>query len=115
MKWLGMTMAALVALAGCEAKPSSQEVLISKAKNAASEGLRDPSSAQFRKLRAGTDVVCGEINGKNGFGAYAGFKPFIYSNGLAEISPETVDWNSEIELEKIGRLYSRFKDECPPE
>lgn len=40
--------------------------------------LKDPASAQFREmyqLRSGT--VCGEMNGKNSYGAYAGFTPFF--------------------------------------
>ena len=40
--------------------------------------LRDPDSVQFRaeKLtRAGW--LCGELNGKNAYGAYAGFKRFV--------------------------------------
>lgn len=47
--------------------------------------LKDPSSARFRGLRAeqrqldngNTSVfVCGEVNAKNSFGAYVGYRPF---------------------------------------
>lgn len=44
--------------------------------------LRDPESAKFSRMRAGTDakdgatVVCGMVNSKNGFGGYAGPAPF---------------------------------------
>lgn len=47
----------------------------------ASMQLRDPSSVQFRSLMPGFGnprVICGQINGRNGFGGYAGFKPFFY-------------------------------------
>lgn len=45
--------------------------------------MRDPGSAQFRNLRvlAGERedqrLVCGEVNAKNGYGGYVGFKPFL--------------------------------------
>lgn len=46
--------------------------------------LRDPGSAQFRNvqvLQANQGnrgyTFCGEVNSKNGFGGYAGFKRFI--------------------------------------
>ena len=36
----------------------------------------------------GSNATCGEVNGKNAFGAYAGFKPFIYENGNVRIEPD---------------------------
>ncbi|MHA6827401.1 hypothetical protein ACQUJV_14410 [Ralstonia pseudosolanacearum] len=44
--------------------------------------LRDPDSAEFRNTKYGPDILnrkalCGEVNAKNGFGGYAGFKRFI--------------------------------------
>lgn len=35
--------------------------------------LKDPDSAQFRNQKR----ICGEVNAKNSFGGYAGFKRFI--------------------------------------
>lgn len=45
-----------------------------------SDQLRDPTSAQVRLLRHSTTNslgICGELNAKNGFGAYVGFVPFM--------------------------------------
>ena len=43
--------------------------------------LKDPQSAQFQNLvvsgKAGASIVCGEVNAKNGFGGYTGFKRFV--------------------------------------
>lgn len=40
--------------------------------------MRDPSSVQFRDERlAGNGWLCGELNGKNAYGAYVGFKRFM--------------------------------------
>ncbi len=51
------------------------------AKQKASYNLMDPSAAQFRNMFAisrgmGDDTICGEMNAKNAYGAYTGFKPF---------------------------------------
>lgn len=41
--------------------------------------LRDPESAKFRNVFSPeSGVVCGEVNGKNGFGGYEGYKRFIW-------------------------------------
>ena len=45
------------------------------------EQLFDPESAQFRNVHEGVErkngwIVCGEVNGKNRFGGYTGFKKF---------------------------------------
>jgi predicted phage tail protein len=78
-----LALAIPLLLAAC--KPGDEKA-ISLAKSEVSANLLDPSSAQFRNMKVArmTDsddggviaVVCGEINGKNGFGAYAGFHPF---------------------------------------
>lgn len=74
--------------------PEIRESTIKFLKSLISSSLKDPSSAQFRETRlyvttlqlesgrrvvAGTRVLCGEVNGKNSFGAYVGFRPFISS------------------------------------
>lgn len=65
-----------VVLTGCT--PSA----VDKAKAAVAEKLRDPDSAKFRNVVSGTnseglDAVCGEVNGKNTFGAYSGYERFM--------------------------------------
>lgn len=49
--------------------------------------LFDVSSAQFRNLRANGGFLCGEVNGKNRFGAYVGFRPFA---AIPEHGPSSV-------------------------
>jgi hypothetical protein len=60
------------------------------AQAAAAAQLRDPSSAQFRNVRVNGSHVCGEINGKNGFGAYNGFVRFHGDKGSADVDPGDV-------------------------
>nr|WP_257625387.1 hypothetical protein [Enterobacter cloacae] len=79
-----MALAIPLVLAGC--KPG-EEKAISLAKSEVAANLKDPASAQFRNVKVAKmmdadegrvfAIVCGEINGKNGFGAYAGFHPFF--------------------------------------
>lgn len=69
------------------------------AKQSAADQLLDPKSAQFRNVRLIPDAkrsdaaglgVCGEINGKNAYGAYAGFKRFVARRGeTAKIEGDT--------------------------
>lgn len=65
--------------------------------SAVSFDLRDPDSARFRGMRAEEAKlsngvvrvsVCGEVNAKNAFGAYVGFRPFgaILLDGKSHMS-----------------------------
>lgn len=60
---------------------------VSDAKRAAAALLKDPASAQFREVRQGGPLVCGEINGRNTYGAYSGFTRFVYDGRGAQIEP----------------------------
>lgn len=56
---------------------------VAEAKAEVSRTFKDPSSAQWRNLymaKGGMTLLCGEVNAKNSYGAYTGFKRF-YSNG----------------------------------
>lgn len=83
-RWLIVGCAA--ALSACQWIPGAEQHTAQRGKGAAADLMRDPSSAQFRniKVRPVNDpkvpvnvAVCGEINGKNAHGAYAGFARFI--------------------------------------
>jgi hypothetical protein len=48
--------------------------------------MRDPSSARFSHEVHNTDgSVCGFVDAKNGFGAYSGASPYVYSSGTARV------------------------------
>ena len=48
--------------------------------------LKDSGSAQFRQLRmnAGASALCGEVNAKNSFGGFVGFRPFVSTDPLCQ-------------------------------
>lgn len=85
--------------------------------------LNDPESAQFRNVRlveGGT--VCGEINGKNAYGAYIGFTPFVYTHDLmygfigSAPNPPTETGNVRIDapgIVLVHRLAKKAKG-CTP-
>lgn len=94
----------VLALAGCDQSTS-------RAKEQVAAMLRDPSSAQFRNVKAAKGAVCGEINGKNGFGAYAGFSRFIVtpSTGAAMIEPSDVPSDDVAEAARLQCERSRHQ------
>lgn len=75
-------MIAALTLAGCDGDK------IKKAQALAAAQLKDPNSAQFRNVRTKNIFVCGEINGKNSFGAYNGFARFYATDSSASIDPQ---------------------------
>ena len=40
--------------------------------------FKDPTSLQFEDVMSNDETICGQVNGKNGFGAYGGFELFIF-------------------------------------
>jgi hypothetical protein len=76
------------ALTACEFIPGTSAYQEAKARQAAAQALIDPLSAQFRNVDARGEVVCGEVNGKNRLGAYAGFVRFYV---------ETSNWNAVLD------------------
>lgn len=69
--------------------------------------FRDPLSSQFRGLRMMSSGVCGEVNTKNGYGAYVGFMPFGYEaaadrSAVLNPSSEVRDGAAEEFIRNIG-------------
>lgn len=86
---------ALISLALTLALFGPDELAKHKAKSAASASLLDPDSAKFRSVRIAGNNVCGEINGKNAFGAYVGFKRFAYLSKTISVIDDG-GFNSEL-------------------
>ncbi len=59
---------------------NSEREAVRQALHSLAAGLKDPDSAKFRnvaiKKYEGLRIVCGEVNAKNSYGAYVGFKKF---------------------------------------
>ncbi|MEM9995153.1 MAG: hypothetical protein AAGE79_13615 [Acinetobacter pittii] len=68
--------------------------VIIEAKRYIKNNLKDPDSAVFRNVEAyftrdGNTVACGEVNAKNSYGGYTGFKWFIGTNNNVLFDGET--------------------------
>jgi len=69
-----------------------------------SQQMKDPLSTEFQNLRIiksneGKVFVCGEVNAKNSYGGYEGFRQFAYSEGRSAIAgsfdtPDDLDFYS---------------------
>ncbi len=71
---VALSLAGLLMLTACGAFDQFAE-----AKEVAAQNMKDPASVQFRNLRhcpESREIVVGERNGKNSFGAYEGFEDF---------------------------------------
>jgi hypothetical protein len=69
------------------AHADDKQALIDLTTQAVAQTLKDPAAAQFRNVSildgGKTRIVCGEVNGKNSYGGYVGFRKFfIYENSL---------------------------------
>lgn len=71
---------------------------VSLGENKLKDSLKDPSSAEIKNSRSGkSGVTCGEVNAKNSFGAFTGYKNFIQIGSTTLIddgsSEFTKEWN----------------------
>lgn len=86
-----------LALAGLVALPAFAQgkgysSLVAKVKKEVVRDFKDPDGAKFRDLalyqtqtgKTG-DLVCGQVNGKNSYGAFVGYRNFVYADGLIAI------------------------------
>jgi len=84
-----------------KSKPALAKKALASGKAAVVNKMKDPSSTTFKNLFTRNDwFLCGEVNSKNSFGGYVGFKRFIAQGdiGLVEFDDESNDFN---------RLWSR--------
>lgn len=61
------------------------------ARQAVAAQLKDPASAKFRNVVTNGSTVCGEVNGKNSWGAYAGFTRFVATPHSVTMEPDRAD------------------------
>lgn len=75
-------------LIGCD---SGEPNIVRDAKAAVQDRLTDPASAQFKSVfecAGKKGMASGEVNAKNKFGGYTGFRMFYYHSGQAFILGE---------------------------
>lgn len=86
---LALLIIGTVAISACSPDDRRNFGAEREAKKEIAGALLDPDSAEFRNVNVfqvnGTPMVCGEVNGKNAFGAKAGFQRFLYRSPLMRI------------------------------
>ena len=73
----------LILMLGCSlasAKEVSGPKVLLVAREAVKDRLKDPDSAKFKSEKINGTTVCGEVNSKNSYGGYIGFKRYIVRN-----------------------------------
>jgi hypothetical protein len=53
--------------------------------------LKDPASVLYKRELINGDVLCGEFNAKNSFGAYTGFKRFVSGRESHAVEGDSVE------------------------
>jgi hypothetical protein len=86
--------------------------LLSDLRTLATKDLRDPTSTQFRNEQHHGEWLCGELNSKNGYGAYGGFKRFMSKKPdeayledegiLSEDQIKLISHRQEVEIEALN-------------
>lgn len=96
------------------------DLRIEDAKSAVSSLLKDPESARFQNVKVienskGATSIVGEVNGRNSYGGYVGFKPFVVSDRYTGI----VNDGDSLRQYRIaggdgpkGELEARLEDEA---
>lgn len=64
-----------------KAHENPDKALINKVQQQVVGSLKDPESARFQGVHVKWGTVCGEVNAKNSFGGYTGFKRFLSIDG----------------------------------
>jgi len=72
-------------------KNIDNEVYLEKVKAEVARNLRDPSSVMIRDVFKIENYVCGQVNGKNAYGAYAGYTWFLGLDFLGDFSVGIID------------------------
>lgn len=87
IKQLAMSMVSvMLAVSNVHSAPAPIERTHAKDLQLVRDRMKDPSAVQFRALHVGASgALCGEMNAKNSYGGYVGFKPFVVQDGQATI------------------------------
>lgn len=103
---MGTLALATLVLFGC----SPEQRQINEAKEQFRSEARDPGSLRFRNMRfvEKSGAVCGEVNGRNGFGGQTGWLPILVRDGRAEVATERL----EDEDPKIAGFWDRYMCAC---
>lgn len=109
---VALALLGFVALSACDSR-------IGRAKDTVSRDMKDPASVQFRDVKATDAAVCGEVNAKNSYGAYVGFRRFVVADGRARVdmdvtglTPDNITDQQAAELQENLTFWSVWNKHC---
>lgn len=99
---------------GCQQEKPSDPALADVAYD-----LKDPESAKYRELYSTGERLCGQINSKNSYGGYVGFRRFIHDRitKTTNFEPDFPDGRSIDELQADCREADHvmeIRSSCKP-
>lgn len=105
MRTRGMAVAtiALLAVAACDQTPATPGGIPPAALEAVKRDLLDPFSAEVRDVRNVRGSWCGQVNAKNRFGAYVGWKTF-YAFEADGVWQASIASDTRGQLDRIARI-----------
>ncbi len=98
--------------AGMAPVTPSEEAKLNAAREDVARLLRDPASATFTDLETDGFVVCGWVNGRNAFGAYAGARRFVWTSVSARIDGQEATTGYEMADELQRCSFERDWGQC---
>lgn len=81
-----------------------------KAEDAVRKQMIDPASTAFRALEDRNGFVCGEVNSRNRFGGYVGFRRFIYERKSEAVTIDPQEYLSEDSKRIFGNIAGAVTD-----
>lgn len=114
--WLRVALCGLASVSLMSCFQTAEQRAISRAEASIKGQLKDPESATFRNVSVpeGAGVVmyvCGEVNAKNSFGGYVGYKRFYVMLTSGNSEPlSLIDGDSDDRMQ--GFFEDMWKDHC---
>lgn len=92
-----------------EEQNKANESLLARLQTQTAQQLKDPSSAQFRNTRLNDikTAACGEINAKNSYGGYEGFRKFVATQTESVVEPNCVGSTDVLACSKVSVSYAK--------
>jgi len=90
---------------------AANDNLISQTKQHVKNTLKDPESAQFKDVKVainikGDKTVCGQVNAKNSYGGYTGFKSFYVKNNNGLVHNSEAETRKKLEQENLNQIVN---------
>lgn len=112
-----ITATVIVALfcAACDIRPAP----FGNAERQVRDMMKDPKSAEFRDLKrcGASDIIEGEVNAKNSYGAYSGYQRFIVDGDQVDLAGSEAAGTGLQEkcIEAIKQQTKKIMDSLTPE